>query len=139
MKLLNSKELLSYLVFFGMGVVSVFLCITASKDWWVYKDLFYDDLSVNTSWPEMWRSFSIFQEPLYFFAAKYFGSLISFQAFIAVATVTLLVVKMHFLTNIVGNAWLACFFYSCLYLFLLEGTVIRVAYATACIIPAFYF
>jgi hypothetical protein len=139
MKFLKSQEFLSYLVFLGMGVVSVFLCITASKDWWVYKDFFNNDLSINTSWQEMWQSFSIFKEPLYFFAAKYFGALISFPAFVAFSTITLLVLKMHFLTKIVGHVWLACFFYSCLYLFLLEGTEIRVAYATACVIPAFYF
>ncbi|AEF99623.1 EpsG family protein [Methylomonas methanica] len=137
-KTAKARILLKYLSFLGLGVIAAVLCQTASKDWWTYSSHLYGYYSVHSSWEEMWQSFSVLKEPLYFFPAKFFGELLSFSVFIAITTVTLLVVKLHFLTKIVDNVWAACFFYGSLYLFLFEGTVLRTAFATALIFPAFY-
>lgn len=133
-----ADKVLKYLVFLGMGVTAAILCQTASKDWSVYSNHLYGHYAAGFSWREMWQAFSFFKEPLYFFSTKLFGELLSFSVFIAIATVTLLIVKLHFLTKIVDNVWVVCFVYGSLYLFLFEGTVLRTAFATALIFPAFY-
>lgn len=138
-KVPEAGKVLKYFVFLGMGVIAAILCQTASKDWSVYSSHLYGYYSVYSNWQEMWQSFSFFKEPLYFFSAKFFGELLSFSAFIAITTIALLIVKLHFLTKIVDNVWVTCFFYGSLYLFLFEGTVLRTAFATALIFPAFYF
>lgn len=130
---------LKYLSFLGMGMLAAVLCQAASKDWWTYSSHLYGYYSVHTSWQEMWQSFSFLKEPLYFFPAKFFGELLSFSVFIVITTIALLIVKLHFLTKIVNNVWVVCFFYGSLYLFLFEGTVLRTAFATALIFPAFYY
>lgn len=134
-----ADKVLKYLVFLGMGITAAILCQTASKDWGVYSSHLYGHFTAGFSWQEMWQAFSFFKEPLYFFSAKLFGEVVSFSVFIAIATIALLMVKLHFLTKIVDNVWVVCFFYGSLYLFLFEGTVLRTAFATALIFPAFYY
>ncbi len=133
------KSLLKYTCFLILGVISVILCMTASKDWSTYNDHLFGYYSVHTSWNDMFRSVSFFREPLYFFSAKFFGELIGFPVFIGVTTIILLMVKLHFLSKMIDNVWVGCFLYVSLYLFLFESTQLRVAYATTFIFIAFYF
>ncbi|MCK9607878.1 MAG: EpsG family protein [Methylomonas sp.] len=138
-KTAKARNFLKYLSFLGLGIIAAVLCQTASKDWWTYSSHLYGYYSVHSSWQEMWQSFSFLKEPLYFFSAKFFGELLSFSAFIAITTIALLMIKLNFLTKIVDDVWVTCFFYGSLYLFLFEGTVLRTAFATALIFPAFYY
>lgn len=132
-----SEQWTKYLVFIGLGFIAISLCQIASKDWTNYIKWFNRDTIL--SWQVMWESSSFFTERLYFFSEKFFGELIGFSLFIALTTLVLLTVKLNYLVKIVGHIGLACFFYSCLYLFLFEATVLRVAFATALVIPAFYY
>ena len=132
-----SEKWTKYLIFIGLGFIAITLCHTPSKDWTGYINWFNRDTIL--SWQVMWTSSSFFTERLYFFSEKFFGELIGFPLFIALTTLVLLTVKLNYLGKIVENIWLGCFFYSCLYLFLFEATVLRVAYATALVIPAFYY
>ena len=132
-----SEKWTKYLVFIGLGFIAITLCHTPSKDWTGYINWFNRDTIL--SWQEMWTSSSFFTERLYFFSEKFFGELIGFPLFIALTTLVLFTVKLNYLGKIVENIWLGCFFYTCLYLFLFEATVLRVAFATALVVPAFYY
>jgi hypothetical protein len=103
----------------------------------IFRDALNRD--TNLSWQSMWSAFSFFTERLYFFSEKFFGELIGFPLFIALTTLVLLTVKLNYLLKMVGHIGLVCFFYTCLYLFLFEATVLRVAFATALVVPAFYY
>jgi len=87
----------------------------------------------------MFEIMSPFKEPLYFMTSKAIGELIGFPLFILSTTLTLILIKLNYLSKIVGDTLIATFFYVCLYLFLFEGTILRVAYSTAFIIPAMYY
>lgn len=126
-----------YIIFSVLGVGAFFLNISASRDWRNYVKQF--NQLVDKSWSQVWTEFSIFQEPLFYLNAKLWGEWIGFSAFILILTVLLLNLKLHFLQKLTSRSWLVVYIYICLYLFLFEGTVLRVAFATALIIPALYF
>lgn len=125
------------LIFICLGVLITYLNINYSKDWEGYK--FWYSLVEARSWSHFFGQFSLMNEPLYKASSKWVSELIGFGGFVVLATVSLLTLKLHYLKKIVGNVFLATFFYVCLYLLLFEGTVIRVAYATSFIVMALYF
>jgi hypothetical protein len=126
-----------YFLFIALGLMAFSLNVMASRDWhayaWQFRKL------TEHSWSSIINSFSLFEEPLFYFSAKFWGEFIGFPLFIALATTLLLCVKLHFLQKLTSRPWIAVYLYLCAYLFLFEGTVLRVAYATALIIPALYF
>lgn len=125
------------LIFVLLGVVAFSLNVLASRDWQPYLKQF--KRLTEYSWPEMFSIFTLFEEPFFYFNAKFWGELISFPAFIAVSTIILLCLKLNYLQKLSTRPFIAVYIYLCAYLFLFEGTVLRVAYATAFIIPALYF
>ncbi|HCO01204.1 MULTISPECIES: EpsG family protein [unclassified Methylophaga] len=126
-----------YILFFILGLIAVYLCQSASKDWSNYQWLF--SIDNQKSWTQMLSEFSIFKEPAYFVLSKLGGEVIGFSLFMGIVTIITLVIKLNYLSKIVDSVPAACFFYFCLYFFLFDTTVLRVAYATALVIPAFYF
>lgn len=126
-----------YILFTAFGVLAFVLNISASRDWSNYVKQF--NQLADKTWIEVWAEFSVFHEPLFYLNAKLWGEWIGFPAFILMLTVVLLNIKLHFLQKLTSRLWLVVYIYLCLYLFLFEGTVLRVAYATALIIPALYF
>lgn len=126
-----------FAIFTALGVLAFVLNISASRDWTPYLKQF--SRLQDKSWSQVWADFSIFHEPLFYLNAKLWGEWIGFALFILILTVVLLNIKLHFLQKLTNSSWLAVYIYLCLYLFLFEGTVLRVAYATALIIPALYF
>lgn len=124
-------------IFALLGVVAFSLNILASRDWQPYQMQFRR--LTDNSWSEMFSIFTLFEEPLFYFNAKFWGELIGFPAFIAVSTSILLCLKLNYLQKLSTRPWIAVYLYLCAYLFLFEGTVLRVAYATAFIIPALYY
>lgn len=133
----HSITYFKYVAFLLLGLMAVFLCQAFSKDWVNYQWLFSVDAS--KSWTQMFAEFSFFKEPAYFFLTKSGGELIGFSLFMGIITVLSLIVKLHYLSKIINAVGVVCFFYFCLYFFLLDTTVLRVAYATALVIPAFYY
>lgn len=125
---------LSYL---GLGVIAYLLCINYSKDWIHY--LWGYGILDRTSWPSWFATTSLLREPMYNFFAKLLGAWLTFPVFVGIATISLLLVKLRYLSKIVENPYIGTFFYASLYLLLFEGTVLRVAYATAFVIPGLYF
>lgn len=126
-----------YVLFIALGLMAFSLNVLASRDWYAYLKQFRR--LTEQSWSSVFNSFSLFEESLFYFSAKFWGEFIGFPLFIALATTLLLSVKLHFLQKLTSRPWIAVYFYLCAYLFLFEGTVLRVAYATALIIPALYF
>jgi len=126
------------IAFLLLGSIAVYLCMNFSKDWLYYQFLFNQKYGVK-SWTEMFDLMTPFTEALYFMPAKAVGELIGFSLFVLFTTLILLLFKLNYLSKIVGNTLIATFFYVCLYLFLFEGTVLRVTYSTAFIIAAMYY
>lgn len=126
-----------HLIYLTLGMLAYVLCINYSKDWIHYQ--WWYGLLDRISWHNWLMTTSLTREPVYNFSAKLFGGSLSFPVFVGLATVSLLFLKLRYLAKIVGNPYVATLFYASLYLFLFEGTVLRVAYATACIIPGLYF
>lgn len=126
------------LVYIGLGVIAFFLSIHFSQDWIWYVANFDYRIAI-TDWAALLTSINIFQEPLYIFSAKMFGQIVGYPAFIFFATVTLLTLKLQYLREITNSLYIGAFFYTCFYLFLLEGTVIRTAYAVAFLMMALYY
>jgi hypothetical protein len=125
------------LVYLALATIAYTLCIKYSKDWAYY--LWWFGEVDRVSWQTWFTSTSVMREPLYNFLAKLIGGNLSFPVFVAMATFPLLFLKLRYLAKIVGNPYIAMFFYATLYLLLFEGTILRVAYATACIVPGLYF
>lgn len=130
-------EWMIILIYLSLGIAVYFLCINYSKDWtshiWWYR------LLEEISWQDWLAKTGLTREPVYGFTAKLVGGGLSFPIFVALATISLLFLKLRYLAKIVGDPYVATFFYASLYLLLFEGTVLRVAYATACIVPGLYF
>lgn len=126
-----------YIIFSLFGVLAFLLNTSASRDWNNYVKQF--NRLADKTWADVWAEFSFFHEPLFYLNAKLWGEWIGFTTFILILTVVLLGIKLHFLQKLTSRPWLVVYIYLCLYLFLFEGTVLRVAYATALIIPALYF
>lgn len=125
------------ILFLGLGLITGFLSTHYSKDWKDY--LYWYGLAKDTTWSNLVNDFSPLREPIYNWVAKAIGGLIGFASFVLIATVLLLFVKLRYLAKILDSAFIGTFFYVCLYLLLLEGTVIRAGYAVALIVPALYF
>ena len=125
---------LGYLV---LGVIAYLLCIKYSKDWVHY--LWWYGILDRTSWQDWFAMTSLMREPIYNFSAKLIGEWLTFPVFVCLATISLLFLKLRYLSKIVENPYVGTFFYVSLYLLLFEGTVLRVAYATAFVIPGLYF
>ncbi|MDZ4099881.1 MAG: EpsG family protein, partial [Methylophilaceae bacterium] len=73
------------------------------------------------------------------YITKFFSDMVGFPTFIFLLTVSLLVIKLRYFEKITGIFLGGMFFYVCLYLFLFEGTAIRIAFATALVVPAIYY
>ncbi|WP_286305396.1 EpsG family protein [Methylophaga marina] len=133
---LKRNQVLTNTIYLTLGFIAFLLMISASKDWKDYKWLFL--LIEEKSWMDLILSFSLTHEVVYFWSSKFWGELIGFKSFILLTTIALLTLKLNFYQKMSDRAWLTIFFYCCFYLFLLEGTVLRVAYATALVIMAIY-
>lgn len=131
----NWRETFIYVI---LGLVIFQLSIMYSKDWVNYKWQ-YDTMISVVDWHSFFQRLSMFNEPLYKFSAKFFGQLIGYQTFIFITTTVLLTVKLHFLEKITKSLYVSTFFYICFYLFLFEGTAIRVGYAVTFVIAGLYF
>lgn len=126
------------LVYIVLGCIVFFLSIHFSQDWIWYVVNFKIKIA-NVDWLVFLTNINVFQEPLYTFSAKVFGQAVGYSAFIFLATVTLLTLKLHYLGKLTSSLYIGAFFYTCFYLFLLEGTAIRAAYAVAFIMMALYY
>ena len=133
---LKLNQVLTNAIYLTLALISFLLMISASKDWKDYKWLFL--LIEERNWIDLVLSFSLTQEALYFWPSKLLGEWIGFKLFILLSTMAFLTLKLNFYQKMSDRPWLTIFFYCCFYLFLLEGTVLRVAYATALVIMAIY-
>lgn len=133
-----NRDIKKYLVFLLLGSIAAYLSTSFSKDWIHYQWLFNKTYG-EMSWIELLKNSSPFSEPLFFVTTKAALGFISLANFIVFTTVALFMLKMHFLVKLDDDVFVVTFFYVCLYLFLFEGTLLRVAYATAFIIPAMYY
>lgn len=137
--LLTSKmqNLLVNLGYLCLGLIAFLMNIGYSKDWsshlWWYESLH------STSWRDWYATTSLMREPGYQLLSKLIGGKLTFPVFVCLATISLLFLKLRYLSKIVENPYVGTFFYVSLYLLLFEGTVLRVAYATAFVIPGLYF
>lgn len=131
----NWRETFIYVI---LGVVIFQLSVMYSKDWINYQWQ-YDTMISVVDWHSFFKQLSVFKEPLYKFSAKLFGQLVGYQSFIFITTVILLTVKLHFLKEITKSLYVSTFFYICFYLFLFEGTAIRIGYAVTFVIAGLYF
>ncbi|HDY85782.1 MAG TPA: EpsG family protein, partial [Methylophaga sp.] len=109
-----------------------------SKDWVSYQ-WFFDEIYVKTSWIELLMNSTPFSEPLFFVTTKAALGFISLANFLLLVGIALFILKMHFLTKLIDDVFIVTFFYVCMYLFLFEGTALRIAYATSFIIPSMYY
>lgn len=119
------------------GVAAYIICVRFSKDWVHY--LWWFDLLQNKTWSVFWQELSIFREPFYNFPVKILSPYIGFSGVILIATVSLTWIKLRTLSKIVSDKYVGMFFYICLYWLLLEGTQLRVAYATIFVILSFFY
>lgn len=136
MQLILSKRNVSLIVFAILGMIAFTFFVNYSKDWNNY--LWLNNKIGKKDWVVHFSQFSFFTEPIFTFFTKFFAQLLGFQTFIFLVSVSLLTIKLRYLEKIVGVFLGGMFFYLCLYLFLFEGTAIRVAFATALVVPAFY-
>ncbi|KQT34337.1 EpsG family protein [Methylophilus sp. Leaf414] len=119
------------------GIAAYIICVRFSKDWIHYQWWF--GLLQNKTWPTVWQELSIFREPLYNFPVKFLSPYIGFEKVILIATISLTCIKLRTLQKIVPERYVGMFFYICLYWLLLEGTQLRVAYATTFAVLSFYY
>ncbi|WP_289284008.1 MULTISPECIES: EpsG family protein [unclassified Methylophaga] len=128
-----------WLIYPLLGLTAFLLSISASVDWMHYN-WHYEHRVANQTWYQLFDSFSLTKEILFFWSSKLLGELIGFKWFIFSLTMGLTTLKLYYYERLSDKKpWLTIFFYCCFYLFLLEGTVLRVAYATAFVIVAIYF
>jgi hypothetical protein len=120
-----------------LGLATYVMCVNFSKDWINYE--WFYGLLEKASWMDFWNDFSIFKEPLYNFTVKFFSPLLGFSGLILIATVSLLWIKLRVISDIILHKFIGVFFYTCLYLFLFEGTQLRIAYATTFIVLGLYY
>ena len=133
---LKLNQVLTNAIYLTLALIAFLLMISASKDWKNYKWLFV--LIEEKNWIDLIHSFSLTQEVVYFWTSKLLGEWIGFKLFILLTTMAFLTLKLNFYQKMSDRPWLTIFFYCCFYLFLLEGTVLRVAFATALVIMAIY-
>lgn len=119
------------------GIAAYIICVRFSKDWIHY--LWWFGLFQNKTWPMFWQDLSILREPLYNLPVKLLSPYIGFENVILIATISLTWIKLRTLQKLVPDKYVAMFFYVCLYWLLLEGTQLRVAYATTFAILSFYY
>lgn len=130
----GNKAGLLYLV---LGLVVFVLCVQYSQDWIRYEFYNADNTKkmVHIGWPELLNPT---REPIFQLVSVHLSRYLSFPGFVLLATVSLLCLKLGYLEKILGGSLAGVFFYICVYLLLFEGTAIRLAYATALVIPALY-
>lgn len=132
LKVENSSQYLTYVL---LGFVAAILCLTVSKDWMHYQFLY--EVTLKKEWAEL---LSLFKEPLYFLSIKIAGPIIGFSSLTAISIIFFIFVKLYFLNKLTETPWwISCFFYVCLYLFLLDSTVIRLAFAVGLIYASMYY
>ena len=134
---LHNNASWTLLIYSSLGLIAFLLSVNYSRDWIHY--LWWYGLLEKTSWTDWLASIKLTREPLYGLFAKMLGEWITFSIFIFFSTISLLLLKLKYLSKIVENPYVGTFFYTSLYLLLFEGTVLRVAYATAFVIPGLYF
>jgi hypothetical protein len=120
-----------------VGITAYIICVRFSKDWIHY--LWWFGLLQGKTWPVFLQELSIFREPFYNFPVKFLAPYIGFEKLILIATISLTWIKLRTLQKIISDKYVAMFFYVCLYWLLLEGTQLRVAYATTFAILSFYY
>jgi hypothetical protein len=128
---------ISILVFILVGVIAFTLSVNFSRDWDQYLTQ-YRKID-KKSWAAHWSQIGFFSDALYLFTTKFLAGILGYPVFIFLVTVSLLTIKLRYLEKIVGVMFGGLFFYVCLYLFLFEGTALRIAFATAFVVPALYF
>jgi hypothetical protein len=119
------------------GITAYIFCVQLSKDWKHYK--WWIGQLEKKSWLTVLQDLSIVREPLYNLPVKYLSSHIGFATVIFIATISLTWVKLQTLEKIVPAKYVSMFFYLCIYWLLLEGTQLRLAYATTFIMVSFYY
>jgi hypothetical protein len=120
-----------------LGLVSYVMCVNFSRDWANY--VWFYGLLEKTPWMDFCDGFSIFKEPLYNFIVKLLSPHVGLTVVIFIATISLLWIKLKAFRDIISHDYLSAFFYVCFYLFLFEGTQLRVAYATTFVVMGFYY
>jgi hypothetical protein len=130
------KQHLPIIICVVLGLVTSFLSVNYSLDRFVYRVVF-NSISIKT-WTDVLSGNSLTHEYLFALAAYGLGKAVGFAAFITLMTVFFLSIKLKYLGKITGDFYTGAFFYSCFYLLLLEGTVIRVAFALAFVMVAIY-
>lgn len=132
------KPSLSLVVCLLLGVLTSVLSVYFSLDAAGYKLTVFAAI-LPLSWQALLANFSFFNEFLFKLMAYILGNNMGFEASMMLMTILFLTLKLQYLGRITHHFYLAVFFYSCFYLFLLEGTVARVGFATAFVMMAFYY
>lgn len=121
-----------------LGLLASILSVYFSLDALGYKLTVFAAI-LPLSWQALMAEFGFFNEYLFKLMAYILGNSIGFAASMMLMTIIFLTLKLQYLGKITNHFYLAVFFYSCFYLFLLEGTVARVGFATAFVMMAFYY
>jgi hypothetical protein len=119
-----------------LGLATSFLSVNYSLDNPRYRNIF-NNILIKT-WTDVLADASLVKEYLFELMAYGLGKSVGFAAAITLMTVFFLSIKLKYLGKITGDFYLGAFFYSCFYLLLLEGTVVRVAFALALVMVAIY-
>lgn len=134
---MHKNNLSTRWLYLVVGITAYLFCTQLSKDWVHYHWWF--GLLERKSWLTVLQELSILREPFYNLPVKALSPYIGFPTVIFMATITLTWIKLQTLQKIVANQYVAIFFYICIYWLLLEGTQLRVAYATAFVVLGFYY
>jgi len=120
-----------------LGLATSYLSVNYSLDNVCYRGIF-NNILIKT-WADVLSDASLVKEYFFELMAYGLGKSVGFAAAITLMTVFFLSIKLKYLGKITGDFYLGAFFYSCFYLLLLEGTVLRVAFALALIMVAIYY
>lgn len=134
-KIINTNK--DVIIYITLGIVTFYLAINFSKDWYNYQ-FDYETKYRAVEWQKHWSNIDFSKEPFYNFSSKAIGDFFGFSTYIFLSTILFLTIKLHYLRRITNSQYASLFFYICFYLFLFEGTQIRIAYATSLVMVALY-
>ncbi len=135
--LLKAKAALPFLICIGLGFLAAILSVNYSKDLHSYTVMF--DETVAKSWIDIFEEFSFFKENLFKLMIYTLGQGFSYAVAVTLMTVFFLTIKLKYLEKITGDFYSGAFFYLCFYLLILEGTVMRAAFALTLVVMAIYY
>lgn len=134
---LKTKANLPFIIYIGLAALASILSVNYSKDLHSYSVMF--DETVAKSWIDIFEEASLFKENLFKLMFYTLGQGLSYAATVTLMTVFFLTTKLKYLEKVTGDFYLGTFFYLCFYLLILEGTVMRAAFALTLVVVAIYY